>query len=1114
MKSESATHFVGTRPSIGILYPVCWKDISLIMVLVACFGLGSTTYAQVMTGTILGTVRDQTGGVVPGVTVTAELVEQGVTRSTVTNDRGQYTLSFLQVGVYLVTAELQGFKTPVHSNVKVDIDHRLRLDLNLEVGDVQDEVMVVGEVTPLSSESSNISEVFSDDRVVDIPLKGRNFIDLVTLTPGATSEVAGTFGTQFALAGTSANVNGNRSDSNNFLLNGVPINDTLWGRMATAPSVDAIQEMKVQSADYSSEFGTAGGGQINITMKSGQNDFHGSAFWFFRRDVFDARNFFAPEKPPFEQDQYGVSIGGPIVEDQSFFFFNYEGIRLDKGLTLIGTVPNDQLRSGDFSGLAPIFDPFNVDPVTGARIQFPNNIIPQDRIHPVSQDVLGVTPRATDPAAASRNFIGIEDQVREMDQFNFRVDHQFSDNDSIFGHFNWTDLANIEPGGGAQTGGGEVGGLPGFAPNVELKTRNLGITWTHVISPSTINQARAGYTRTNSLILTGSPDRNFSEEAGIQGTSKDPRVFGVPQFRIGGFTTIGDSGSTLNGIANDFNYVDDLSHTYGSHSLKMGVAVSRLQTNPFFLPASRGTFVYTDPIFSEEASVPGSGHPFADFLLGLPNQGTAGQGDPQVYGRAWRSAFYLQDDWRVTPRLTLNLGIRYEYLTPPVEKFDRLSNFDFQTGQFFFPCENGSPSSPKADVEAFPSLTFACADELGLGRGLSKADQNDWAPRIGFAYSIVEGKLVLRAGYGIFYSYPPMAVRFGTPSFNAPFLKFSIAPNSVTNPAFTDTILVDPGLVITVGQPFSTNYLTGYVQQWNLNLQYQAGRSTMLEATYIGSKGTKLNAQRHLNQTKIETTGQKAWDFLSASAISSGPFGWSTYHSLQLRAHQRYQSGLSFVTHYSWSKSIDTSSLILSNASNTQVPQNAFDLPSEYGRSFFMNKHRFVFSGLYELPFGINRPLGANMSRGLDALVGNWRVSVATTVSTGFPFSPRIAADRSGSGSRTDRPNAVGDPNDISNRTAERFFNTDAFELQTPGTFGNAGRNTIDGPGFNSVDIAIIKDFPTYEDQRLQFRAEFFNAFNRVNFDPPNRTSDSPSFGQIFSAQDGRVIQFAFKYIF
>jgi hypothetical protein len=1040
-------------------------------------------HAQVVTGTVLGTVSDPTGQVLPGVEVVATLIDRGLERTATTNQSGGYEIGFLPAGTYRITATLSGFKTQAREGIALRTDQRLRIDFSLELGQVTESVTVSGQAPLVDADSSNIGESLVAAQVVALPVRTRQFIDLVTLSAGATPEVSGAFGGQFAIAGNSVNVNGNRSDANNYLLDGVPINDSMWGRMAVSPSLDAVEEIKLQSFLYTAEFGSAGGGQVNITMRSGQNTPHGSAFGFFRRDRFDAKNFFAVEKPPLERNNYGFSLGGPIVPSKMFFFGNAERSTATQGITLISSLPSEALRAGNFAGLAPV-----IDPVT--RVPFPNNQIPADRIDGVSRALLALLPVPTRPGAAN-NFSGVENARGRSTQGNVRLDHQLSAADSLSGHLNVSNILGQDP---------VAGSPPGFAPIITLETKTFGARWTRVLGSHAINQFRVGYTRSATVTETANPDLDFARDAGIQGTSHDPRVLGVPRVTITGFSPIGDTVSTLSGETGDYHFIDDFSITSGGHSLKTGVTVSRLKPSPFFAVTPRGNFSFLGTH---------SGNPFADFLLGLPTTASAGVGDPTVHGRAWRIGAYVQDDWRVSPRLTVNIGLRYELLTPPTETTDRLSNLDLATGTILLPCQDGQPSD-KADLSAFPRFTFACSDEFDVGRGLTRTDRNNWAPRIGFAYSTESNRLVVRGGYGVFYSYPPMAVRIGTPSFSIPFFSQITATNSLTAPVTTATILTTPAAGAFAGQPFSTDYRAGRTQEWSAGVQHQLGASRVVEAHYLGAHGSELYSQSLPNQAPPgpgTPDSRKPLPLLSTNFIWSGPIGWSNYNALQLRFEQRAWRGLSFVTHYTLSSARDTSSNLLSNAANPSVPQNSRDLDAEYSRSSFDARHRFVASGLYQLPFSSSRAA-------IDRLVGGWDISWALTLQSNTPFSPIVPTDRSGSGGFTDRPDQIGDPNDIGERTPAQFFNTSAFRLQAPGTFGNAGRNTINGPDFKVLDLAVLKNIAIRQGHRLQLRVEVFNALNHVNFLLPNRNFGTPQFGTVTAARDARSIQFGAKYIF
>jgi len=484
-----------------------------------------------------------------------------------------------------------------------------------------------------------------------------------------------------------------------------------------------------------------------------------------------------------------------------------------------------------------------------------------------------------------------------------------------------------------------------------------------------------------------------------------------------------------------------------------------------------------------------------------------------MLARAWRYGPYVQDDWRVTPRLTLNLGLRYELLTPPTEITNRISNLDLNTGNIIIPCEDGKPSS-KADLAKFPAFTFVCNDKVGLGKGLTKTDTNNFAPRLGFAYSAPK-QFIVRGGYGIFYSYPPMAVRIGTPSFSIPFFSQITATNSTTAPVQTKTILTTPAVAAFAGQPFSTDYRAGRTQEWSFGIQHQLAASNVLEINYLGSHGDDLYSQKLPNQAVPgagSVNSRKPFPLLAANLIWSGPIGWSNYNAMQIRFEQRPWHGLSLVTHYTFGKALDSSSNLLSNAANPSVPQNSRDLNAEYSRSSFDVQHRFIANGLYQLPF-------RSGSAGLQRLVGGWQLSWVLTLQSNTPFSPILTQDRSGTGAFDDRPNQVGDPNSGAPHTPAQFFNINAFALQPAGAFGNAGRNTINGPNFKNLDFAVLKDVVITERQRLQFRVEAFNALNNVNFLPAAQVIDitSTNFGrltQINGNNIARVIQFAARFEF
>jgi outer membrane receptor protein involved in Fe transport len=1055
-----------------------WAAFVLVLLLSVAMASG-----QVITGTLVGTVRDASGSVIPKAKVTAVLTDRNLERTVETNGDGDYAVPFLPAGTYTVTVTMAGFETVVKTGVDLRIDQRARTDFALTVGTVSQMVTVNGGAVPLlATDSSNIGDTLERSEVAGVPLKGRQFIELVLLSAGVTPEIPGQTGGQFDLAGSSVNVNGNRSDSNNFLLDGVPINDSMWGRMAISPSVDAIGEMKVQSFLYSAEFGSAGGGQINITLRSGQNQFHGAGFGFFRRDTFDARNYFAPTKPALTQNDYGFSFGGPVLRNKFFFFSNFERLTTLSGFTLVSTLPNANLRSGNFTGLAPV-----IDPTTG--LPFALNQIPAGRINSVSQAVLALIPTPAPGAPATNNFSTVENENFASTQGTIKLDYQMTAKDLFSGHFSIADLSGNVPAAGTP---------PGFTPTVIMNTRTIGAQWVRTLGAKSVNAARFGYTYSTSVEPSAHPNEDFAAQNGILGTSHNAAVLGIPRFTITGYSVIGDLTSTLNGTTHDYHFIDDFSHTLGTHSLKVGGIVSWLKPSPLFYPSPRGNYSYLGGYTNS---------PFADFLLGLPTTGSVGVGNPQLNARAWRIGGYIQDDWRASSRLTVNLGLRYEILTPPTEINNKLSNLDLSTGHIIVACNGGQPSSA-ANLSMFPQFTFVCNNTVGLGRGLTKADTADWGPRLGLSYS-PSNSIVVRAGYGIFYSYPPMAVRIGTPSFSIPFFSQTTATNSKTSPVNTQNFFTVPGLNAFAGQPFSRDYLAGRVQQWSVDLQKQLG-TRLLDIAYIGSYGTNLDAEELPNQA-VPGPGAIAtrtpFPLLANNLILSGPFAYSNYNALQARFEQRAWHGLSMAASYTYGKSLDDASNLLSNNGDSGVPQNSRDIQAEYARSNFDVRNRFTANGLYELPVHASSHL-------MQALAGGWGLG-ATAISQGnMPMSPVEATDVSGTGAFMDRPNQISNPNAHAPHTPQKWFNTAAFQQQAPGTFGNTPRNTIYGPDYNDLDAAIIKHVAVTESQNLELRIEAFNVLNHTNFLQPTRTFGSPTFGVISAAQDPRVMQWGVKYLF
>jgi outer membrane receptor protein involved in Fe transport len=1082
--------------------PSCFSfRISTISLLIVLFALNvcEPTAAQVINGTILGRLTDQSGAVVSGAAVTALSTDTGLTRRTVSSPQGDYVIPLLPVGTYRVRVEKAGFKAQEQTNLVLAIDSKLRADFVLGVGDVQQEVSVTSEAPLVNSESSSMDQVIGNRSVTQLPLNGRQFIQLALLTPAVATEIKGTLSSPLALSGFSFNANGTRYDRNIFLLDGVSIRDSVYSRLAISPSIDAIQEFKVHTSNYSAEFGGQGGAQVNISTKSGTNQIHGTAYEFLRNSVLDARNYFDISKPQFRLNQFGASIGGPVKRGKTFFFGNYEGQRIFKGITITAAVPTAAMRIGDFTGQAAV-----VDPTTGAA--FPNNKIPSARIAPYATALLEKVPLPTS-AGLGRNWAGFGNRNVEMNQFTTRLDHSFSSNDTFFARFAFSNVQDLEPIPGVLLGAAAANPLrpPGFGQTTKQRSRNVAAQYTHVFGPTVVNQFRFGYSFLDQGQASENAQRNFVGEFGFLGTNPPPLGSGFPVFTIVGFSTFGDANTQLFTGNQDFSFQDDLAVTKGAHSLKIGAGYTYSLIRTEFVFNTAGQYTYQGT-FTKNA--------FADFLLGFNSVGTALTGDPLLHGISYRLGAYIQDDWRVTPKLTVNMGLRYD-LTPPYhERDNKLGNFAPEIGGFVIA---GSPghTNPAANPGRFPGLPLKTAAELGYPDALSETNYKNFSPRVGFAYTPFSG-MAIRGGYGIFYGNGSLGSRFGIMGFNPPFTGLKLFTNFNPNLLIpVQQSLATPSSNQTLGQGPARHFPESYIHQWNLSMEKELIPSLMLETAYTGARGIHLDGTLFPNQPNASTAplaGRLKWPAIAPNQIVASAAFDSWYDALLVRMEKRYSHGLVMGANYTWAKSLDTNTGSLSNASGGGQPQFSGNIAAEKGRSQFDIRHRFVTNMVYDLPFGQGKKFGSTASGVMGMLISGWQFTNILIAQTGQALTPLIATDRSNTGGGNDRPNQIGDPNS-GPHTPNQWFNTSAFVLQPAGTFGNAGRGIIIGPGFFSVDMSTVKRTKITERAMLEFRAEGFNVLNRPNFDLPARTLGA-GFGQIFTAQDARELQFAVKVLF
>lgn len=1046
------------------------------------FLLAWPVVAQTHRASVRGTIADVNGAAVPGVTVTLTSLTTGESRSITTGDEGEYGLSSLPPGLYQLKAQKSGFKE-YEERLELLVNEVARHNVRLDVGGPEVQSIDSTYDANVKRDSASLGSVIENRQITGLPLDGRNFYELSLLVPGAVPPAQGSAGS--VRGDFSFSVNGAREDANNFLLDGVYNIDPKLNTFGVRPSVDAIREFEMLTSTYDASFGRNPGAQVNVILNSGTNDFHGALFEFHRNAALDARNFFAPAnepKPKYLRNQFGGAIGGPIRRDSTFFFADYEGTRSREGITRITNVPTAEERVGNFSN--SVFG-IPTNPFTGQP--FDGGIIPPFFINSVGRAIAAIYP-LPNRNVPFQNFVSSPAQRDDNDSFDVRVDHRLTDKADLAFRYSFGDRDLFEP-----FTGPSFSAVPGFGDFVKRRSQNAMVALTMVLTPNLVNETRGAFSRVGASVTQEASTINT--DVGLPVISPRPRDLGLSFITITGFSPIGDEGNNpQKSVTNVYQFLNNASYVRGNHLFKFGADIRFSQQNAFRDVESRGRLQFS-PFFQL------TGNALADMLMGFPLLTSVARVDNPQQIRTESYNFFINDSYRVTPRLTLTAGLRYEYNSPPVDAEDRATVFDLATRNIVPVGTNGVPRS-----------------------GFD-ADKNNFAPRVGFAWSIGE-ETVLRGGYGVYYDQSPLApaesLYFNSPFFdNNIFFSLPGLPLTLDNPfpSFFPFPLPDSALSI------QRDLRTGYMQHWNFNLERQLGSKTVLEVAYVGSKGTKLLTARDINQPQPQVlppglpfVPRPDPRFDDIDLLESR--GNSNYHALQARFQQRLFHGLTSLVSYTWSKSIDDASNFFSSAGDPNFPQNSFDVAAERGRSNFDVRHRLSASYSYALPFGKGRHYLADDGWVSTVLTG-WETHGIIALQTGRPFTVALLSDIDNSGTgrsilgfgANDRPNIVGNP-EISNPTPDRWFNTAAFAFPPPGTFGNAGRNILDGPGFQSVNASLMKNTALTERVNLQFRAEVFNLFNHPNFNLPDNFLGSPTFGRISSARDPRHIQFGLKLLF
>jgi hypothetical protein len=1057
--------------------------LSLLFIPVTCFA---------QTAQLTGLVSDPSGTAVPNATVEIRNVATGVAGETVTNDRGYYTVSNLNPGTYDVSVRRQGFRTTTQTGMKLDVGQVARLDLSLVIGEVRETVTVAAEAPMLSSENATIGQVIGSKKILDLPLNGRDFTQLSTLVPGAISR-----GTDSGSQGPLISVNGSRNSKTVFMIDGGSVTSQYFDSASIVPSVDAIQEFNVQSNAFSAEYGQ-GTAVINISLRSGTNQLHGSAFEFLRNQVLDARNFFNTTgvRPAVKQNQYGFTLGGPIViprvyngKNRTFFFGDYEGTRLRRASTFTNPVPSAAMRSGNFSALSTRI----TDPLTGQP--FPGNVIPSNRISPQAAFFLPFYPSAN---TASGTFNFVPNRTNDVDKFDIRIDHQFSAVDTLSSSYSMNIAETFTPGNFAVNGG----------VTQDTRRQRFSLSETHSFSPAVVNEFRVNYVRLRFNNFPQGLGTNYTVQSGIGGFAEQSSDFpGFPGLNITGF--LGFNGNAFSPIKfrdNKYEASDSISWNWRAHQFKFGFLDRDYDTNTTNAARSRGDFTFNGTF---------TGNSFGDFLLGIPYQGSRTFPRNTFGIHPLRNQhFYVQDDWKVTPNVTLNLGLRYELNHPPVVLHNQMASTDPVLRRIIVASDaNGKINYNGQQVGQFLYPLFADvivpSSSVGLGPSLRYLDKNNFAPRVGLAWRPAKD-LVFRGAYGIFYGLIQGNRAESTGIVNVPFLADELN-NFNTSPVPTKTLAnmfapASQGLNLVPLSFFQieTNMRDPYFQQWNFAIQKSVKGFLSMEASYVGTKGTKIEFSRPIN-VPLPGPGniqaRRLWTRFAAGTYVEDS-GYSTYNALQTKVEVRGWHGLTMLSSYAFAKSIDNLSSDVQGYSS-QDPNNN---NAEKGPSDYDVRHRWVTSVNYAFPFG-------KQGRGfVSHVVRDWELGSIFIMQSGLPFTPSISTDSANTGTSR-RPDRVG-TGELATRTLNRDFDVSAFRVPAAYTYGNSARNVLYARRFTNWDFIAVRNFRIKEPVLLQFRAEFFNFTNTPAFGAPVTNIQSATAGQILSAGEPRDVQLALKLLF
>ena len=1082
------------------MYPIRWFAGVLTLVLVS----HAVAFAQ-GTADIVGRVSDVSGGVLPAVSVTAENVATKISRSTITSPTGDYTFTLLPIGAYTVKIELAGFQT-VNARVDLATGDRARVDAKMQVGTVAESVLVTGDAPLLQTDTSTVGSLINEKTVQDSPIPGRNIINMVQLIPGASegalSSLANGTRPDERRQTSSVSINGVNDVLNNQLVDGMDNNERTIGTVGIKPSIDAIAEVKVQTNTYTAETGRTLGGVINILTKSGSNQFHGSAFEFGRHDKFDSRLFFATDKPIMRQNQYGGSLGGPIKTNKTFFFVDYEGYRLKQGVPTVVTVPTLKMRTGDFSELPVAI----YDPTTAVRAAFPGNIIPADRIDSIAKAYMALYPLPTSPGLAN-NFAMTNLRKQNNDAVDVRVDHRFNDANTVFARYSFNKTYTLTPSLcppvtiGSKTidptcivGGAATGNYAG--PN-NTTAHNVVGSWVHIFNSTVVSELKGNFTKPDMLSTGQNPNTFLGDYFGIPNANDPTKIgdnslaSGLPLMEMRPLTiaALGETQWVPLQIYNrTYQVAGSITQAHGSHNLKIGAGIIIRRFGVLQSNTAQGMFGFDSTVTNGGAGNAVGGNPIASFLLGYPTDVRRLYTPFSPLYHSNEPSVYVQDDWRATSWLTLNLGVRYDIFGPLSEEQNRLSNWD--------------PTSRK--------LLVAGVNGVSKTAGV-KTDYSDIGPRTGFSATLPH-KMVLRGGFGLAYypnnknagafmKNPPFTANYGPITSNA---ASNLTPNMFLKDGLPPVTFSSP--LQPIGNVIGTdlNYKADRAKQFNLMVEKEFA-GNVITAGYIGAIGDRLQQGVNFNLAPLGPGSvQSRRPYFSqypdiANATILQNVASSTYKAMQFVFNRRYKDGLTLTTHYTWA-----------HAQETRRTPWDFSLSETGDTPNFDVRHHWVLTTNYELPWG------KELTGVAHGFLSNWQVNGAAFWQSGVAFTIVNAASRTNTGG-ADRPIVTGDPMlPASQRTVQKWFNTDAFSAAPQFSAGNVGYALMHGPDQRRIDMSIFKDLTLGGNRKLQLRAEVYNVTNFANFYLPDFNFGSSGFGSISSTGNSipRQMQFGIKYLF